>query len=234
MKVLPERINTPGLEALVLFGSEARGDSDRGSDVDIAAFGRVSRITELIELKRSLASKINTKTNVSAYSTATAELMARTGSLFLWHLKLEGKVLASQSDWYDNVLYNLVPYSLHKAYLDLSTFRVVLSDIQSALRRSTSTVLFETSTMFSVLRSMGMIVSMVDNHPCFSRLQPILYLRSRLSASFGLNPLDVQRLYRAKLFYSRKHYRRPALDIVWSRQVVGKISEILACLERSL
>jgi len=166
------------VECLVLFGSQARKQADEGSDVDIAVFARVN--------------------------SATAELMAREGSLFLWHLRCEGKILASRSTWFTTLVKDLMPYTSRKAKLDLDTFSQVTDDIIASLSFQGITILFEAATLFAVMRSMGMILTTLKGRPCFGRLEPILYLKDSMGYSFPLTEGELQLLLHAKLCYSRK------------------------------
>lgn len=172
------------VEAVVLFGSQSRGDADCVSDVDIAAFAHATSLESLINVKRHLCMGNTPDANFSVYSAFTAETMASDGSLFLLHLKCEGRVLYQRSFWIDNLLQCLQPYSRAKALRDLRTFDSVLGDIKSGLEEGEATSLFEASTLFSVLRSVGMIVSAASGKPCFSRWQPIWNLQALIGSHF--------------------------------------------------
>ena len=222
------------LEALVLFGSTARGDSDAGSDVDVAAFGESTTMADLIGLKTRLSRCVGEHVSLSVYSKATAELMASSGSLFLWHLRLEGKVITQKSDWFGTLLRSLVPYSKRKAEADLDTFASVLKDTADALRQTEATLLFEAANLFAVLRSLGMIASMLDQQPCFSRLGPIRHLVARIGNSFSLSENEVDVLRDARLFYSGKVSQRPELDPEACRSMTAKVSRIAEIVRRSV
>jgi len=69
-------------EAVMLFGSIARGTSTVGSDVDVL---------QAVSVRRP--SYRDGKLNVSVYAFSALEQMARESSLFVLHLKLEGQIL---------------------------------------------------------------------------------------------------------------------------------------------
>jgi len=74
--------NSSGRIAVMLYGSTARGSSNRESDIDVL---------ELVE--QSPCQRSVNRVNVSQYMPKHIRSMARSGSLFVLHLKLEGKIL---------------------------------------------------------------------------------------------------------------------------------------------
>jgi predicted nucleotidyltransferase len=222
------------LETLVLFGSRARGDCDLGSDTDVAAFGESASMSDLIRLKARLLDVVGGECSLSVYSKRTAEAMAASGSLFLWHLRIEGKVIGQRSAWYGSLLTNLRPYSVQKARSDIDTFIVALEDAERSLSRSDAALLFEESNLFSILRSLGMIASMLDKEPCFSRLGPIQYLAGRMGAEFCLIEEEIQTLRAARLLYSGKSTAAPQLDIGRCRSSAAKLALIARGLRSTL
>jgi predicted nucleotidyltransferase len=222
------------LEALVLFGSRARGDGDVGSDTDIAAFGESASMADLVCLKDHLVEALGRECSLSVYSKQTAGTMAASGSLFLWHLRLEGRVLGQRSDWYGSLLACLQPYSLQKARADVDTFITALDDAEKSLARADPALLFEESNLFSILRSLGMIASMVDRQPCFSRLGPICYLRRRMAGEFSLADEEIETLRAARLFYSGKSLLVPEPEIERCRSKAARLALMARSLRSSL
>jgi hypothetical protein len=206
MKYLGQMPLPPTVEALLLFGSQSRGDAGYGSDIDLAVFDQGESIESLIEAKQRLmlANRDHPDVFFSIYSLKSAEKMASNGSLFLWHLKCEGAVLYERSGWIGGLLSRLQPYSGAKALRDIATFESVLADIEAALMSGSSTLLFEASTLFSILRSLGMIISMTSGSPSFRRWEPILRTKQLMGSSFALTAGDLSILHAARLIYARK------------------------------
>jgi hypothetical protein len=214
--------------SVVLFGSKSRGDADTGSDTDLAVFADAESPEDLVNIKNNMCRAFSDKmANLSVYSVATAEFMAADGSLFLWHLKLEGRVVFQKDNWFDTLLYHLAPYSSVKAERDLNTFAQVLDDVDSSFGRGESTIMFEAATLFSVLRSLGMIAAALTGNPCFGRLEPIYRTRDLMGARFRLAEEEISLLLTSKLIYSRKKYGEvPQLTSAWCDGVRQKVVEV--------
>jgi len=94
--VIPADIEECGdILAVVLFGSVARGDADLFSEKDVFVIcddlGNTERFRRLKQRCRECFGE-----GVSAYKRRDVREMVSAGSLFLWHLKLEGQILLSR------------------------------------------------------------------------------------------------------------------------------------------
>jgi hypothetical protein len=220
----------PSVRAAMLFGSRARGDSDEFSDVDIAVFVDAVEASTLVGLRAQLdASSPDRVVSFSMYSVASAETMSKNGSLFLWHLKLEGKRVYQRDAWLDSLFAELRPYPLSRALDDLLTLRTVLRDVQDSLRKTDLTILFEAATLFTVLRNIGNVTMAARGTPTFGRTAPITALANLMHPEFPVSHSDVEELMGAKLTQVGKAPDRDilldvahllklanAIDIVWS------------------
>jgi predicted nucleotidyltransferase len=236
MRFQPDEPRLAAVEAIVLFGSRSRGDADAHSDADYAAFVDVSAPEEMIRVKRFMLDKQNDpRLNVSLYSKATANQMKAGGSLFLWHLKLEGCVQYRRSDWIDGLMVNLAPYSPARAQADLATLKVVLRDIQQSLRKDGLTLVFEVSTLFSVARTMGMIHTTLIGRPAFGRVEPILQLNRLAVEQDQLTVTELEALVSARMIYTRKDPESGfSMDRSKSLRLWGKVFGLLTAVEEAI
>lgn len=225
--------NVPAeVEAVVLFGSRARGDWDQASDTDIGVFAAAEQLEDLAMVKDACALACGSGgvgVSLSVYSVRTAERLAAHGSLFLWHVRLEGAVLFRRSSWLEQVLCNdsLRPYDASCAWRDLETFQCVSREVQAALNQGHGTALFEAATLFAVLRGVGMIVGMRSGRPCFSRLEPIRQLQALMGAAFRLTDAEVSKLAEAKLVYSRRRSSSWHTPLSSIRKTAAKVNTLL-------
>jgi len=204
-------LDHPSVVTTALFGSHARGDADALSDTDFAVFVDAYSAEELRKIRAELEKEgPGSQTMISVYSTSTTEFMAQQGSLFLWHLKLEGRILTDKEDWLANLLNDLQPYDGVKAVRDLETFADVLQDCYKAVATRPDTLDFEMATVFSVLRNVGIIYCFRTGTPCFGRTAPINRLASELRGSFPFFPDQIVALERIRLRYLRDPWSESA------------------------
>lgn len=211
------------VEALVLFGSQVRGDADSSSDIDVAAFVKATSVETLIKTKKRLCVSAPA-CNLSVYSLGTATSMAEDGSLFLWHLKFEGRYLFVRDGYFPAILSSLRPYSCDKALRDIGTFEEVLADVRMSLTIHPDLMLYESATLFSVLRSLGMIASTIDGCSTFRRVEPINYLTSLMNGSFLLSEADIARLVTARHLYARNIGDDAELDQAFVQRAASAVS----------
>jgi predicted nucleotidyltransferase len=219
LAVVPEEV-----EAVLLFGSQVRGDSDSSSDVDIAAFVNVNSADALIEVKKRLCVSAP-ECNLSVYSLPTANLMANDGSLFLWHLKFEGKYLFSRGRSFHVIMDSLKPYSCDKALRDVGTFEEVLKDVRASLTSGPELTLYEAATLFSILRSLGMIASVVDGCPNFRRVEPIEYLSRLMGGELAISDSDIECLVRARHLYARNVGDDVEIDRTFALRIAAAVGQ---------
>jgi len=203
MNIEIQQFDHPRALATVLFGSRARGDADQLSDTDVAIFVDVDGAEELREVKAQFEASHKSHTTLSLYSRSTAEYMACEGSLFLWHLKLEGNVINDRHKWLANLLQDLPVYGNAQASRDLGTFAQILSDCGFAMSNQLNTLEFEMATMFAVLRNVGIIHCFKNLAPRFGRTSPITKLAHDMGADFPLTCEEINSLERVRLAYVR-------------------------------
>jgi hypothetical protein len=142
-------------------------------------------------------------------------------------LKLEGKVVYKRSDWFEKLLLDLRTYSGKKAERDLRTLRTVLADVEDAMRSGLSTIDFELSTLYSVLRSLGMMVAMLEGQPSFGRFEPITRLMGTMSPKLELTPEDIDILHHFRMTYARNDATAyPPVTRMWWEPIVEKVNDI--------
>lgn len=90
--------------SVCLFGSAARSSTDPLSDRDVLVTARILTMT------RPRVQEMESKGwSVALFSHARLERMAAAGSLFVQHLKMEGRIIQDTEHWLEDCLSNFSP-----------------------------------------------------------------------------------------------------------------------------
>jgi predicted nucleotidyltransferase len=157
--------------AIWLYGSYARKDNDSNSDIDILVIGSidVNAVLKHFDYDRE-------RISISQYSWEEINKMASYGSLFIYHLKTEGRLIESTiygKKWCENIFKLLVPY--HHIERDLIAFQNCVEDVESGIDMG-STPCFELSVLATVLRHSSVLASYLIGKPVFGRLEPFQFV----------------------------------------------------------
>ena len=103
-------MNNPYVESICEFGATARGTADGLSDRDVL----------IVASERCRSSELKTRWtkqgwSVAVYSPSRFEKMCDQGSLFVQHLKLEGRLLFDEGGWLESRLRHSQPKDSYKS-----------------------------------------------------------------------------------------------------------------------
>jgi predicted nucleotidyltransferase len=210
------------IEAVMLFGSTARGENDELSDLDILIIYNDVEIMDLLEKKKRLSQQLNIPVSwISLYNLSTMKKMASQGSYFIWHLKKEGKLLYSKNDEVSKIFSKLEPYKNMKN--DLSEYRIICDDIKKSISRNSSTVDYELSLLASVIRNTCITIAYIDNKYLFGRVSPVEYVLNLYEGKFLFDVDEYINLYKFRIKYIR--------DNLTDLKMSGDISTVEKWLE---
>jgi len=215
--------------AVWLYGSHARGDRDSHSDIDIFVVG--APYVSLADIQGSIPIPMNTAAP-SRYSWGEISEMAKYGSLFLHHLRLEGLPLyesPSCKGKLGSLLMSLCDYQCVDR--DLNGFHTVLDDVGDALGDH-GTENFELSVLGTVVRHCSILGCWVLGEPSFGRTKPV----DRIVSALGL-PVCIAKefpsLYGYRLYVDGRIpkpfliYRlQPHEWLLRARSLVAKVEEL--------
>ena len=207
-----------------LFGSAARGDVDDVSDVDVLIAGPLTpKDLDRLPYRRSQLSVVR-------YSWDELAHMAAYGSLFLHHVRLEGRLVQpATGDRLRNLLDSLPPY--HRAEHELTSFRQVLDDVEESLTEESSPA-FELSVIATAVRHSCILGCYAIGRPTFGRRTAFGVFLEHLDLGYLI--ADAERLYEFRLYEDGRAAAPFAATLgdvrIWlerARLVVKGVAEVL-------
>jgi predicted nucleotidyltransferase len=166
-----------------MYGSRARGDWDSKSDFDLfIAIDSLERVKDVC-FRNGIAEN---RCSISAYSWDEIEKMSSYGSLFLHHLKLEGKRIVDSPAGrlrLEALLSNLCPYQ--NAARDVVGFKTAIADVRQSI--NTGWLLnYELSVVATILRHASILGCYIAGQPQFGRLSPVHWLAKEWNLNDGV------------------------------------------------
>ena len=215
---------------LALYGSRARGDYDKLSDIDMLSIGN--------ELCGVTLNESNSRLCVSHYSWAEFEAMHQYGSLFLRHLKTHSRPFKYNTTGlaeYTRLMETLPEYK--RASRDIESFRLSLEDIRQALASGDTTPEFELSSLATTVRHSSILGCYLVGKPEFGRYASVRKFCEMVGLPSQIGNEFVE-LYQFRMMIVRKAEApvRGELDVyaanwlAWSKDIV---EEVAACYKRS-
>jgi hypothetical protein len=218
---------------IIEFGSTARQDADHYSDKDIFAVVEDVDADMLEMLREVVASNYGTTpSSVACYSASSFDQMVAHGSLFTWHLRLEGRVLSDPDGVFDESFGNLTPYSAFAS--DLARFRGIYEDARAAYGESELLDSFEMHVLFVVARNICMLLTARYGEPTFGRRTVIPKARA-LFPALPISPPVAEALAAGHLAYMRNiKVGESESALPESARIMSEVGELLAFAEESL
>jgi len=204
-----------------VYGSAARGDADELSDIDLLV---VADPDERPDAPPSIAGTAGV--SVSRYAWDEIESMIGYGSLFLHHLKQEGRPIVEQDPPRLRRLLEQLP-RYQRADQELDSFSQVVADVRDALSGDYSPQ-FELAVLATAARHSVILGCYLIGDPRFGRGEPFRVLLPRLGYTAG-EISAFQRLYTYRLAENRAEIA--PLDqrddvMTWATRVATLIEQV--------
>jgi predicted nucleotidyltransferase len=183
--------------AIWLYGSTARGDADAESDIDVLVVSNDRDHSHpLSSLDIDGAAERPRAVSPMHFTWHEIESMAEYGSLFLHHLRLEGRPINGEHDRLSEILSVLPAYQ--RARHELDAFQTVLSDVHQSLEDPHSPA-YELAVIGTALRHAFILGCYVSDQPDFGRTSPFHRL-CRLLGEPHATADELATLYRFRLY----------------------------------
>jgi hypothetical protein len=218
---------------VIEFGSTARNDSDQYSDKDIFAVVEDVDADALDALRTRVAKEYDTApASVACYSASSFDQMISHGSLFTWHLRLEGRVLKDPDGILTEAFANLSAYEAFAA--DLARFQEIYADSQEAFAESKTFDTFEQHVLFVVARNICMLLTARHGQPTFGRRSVIPTAR-QLYPHLPLSISTEETLAAGHLVYMRNVSIDMNIDrVAEPERALREVGELLAFAKEEL
>ena len=206
-----------------LYGSNARGDNDLSSDVDILVIGESMKDFKHIQKLIPKGLKIS---DLNFYSWKEIKNMAKYGSLFLHHLKLEGKCIYEGRYAKNTLLYLFSKLGKYKkASSDLKSFSRVIKETKQSLILN-DMLIFDLSVLATVIRHCSILGCWFLGRPCFKRIEPVNHIVKELNMK-NLTIREYSDLYKYKLYVAKRIDKTAIQNIRTSPEKWIENSEII-------
>lgn len=160
-----------GLEVVMIYGSIARNDADIDSDIDIFALTEdfltdIERVKVVKKITEKILCQYPAKeVNVSLYTYKIFNNMSLEGSLFLWHLKKEGKYLYNKRRI--DIFLNLASFNGYQKNMEL--YKKLFTSVQISLKKNGANS-YDLSLLFFLCRNISILTCFKIGNPDFGRL----------------------------------------------------------------
>lgn len=159
----------PNILSIILYGSRARREQDKSSDLDICILTKERQCKEvsLEDIEEVDAQLQPTRITPTCYPDLVVESMLEHGSLFLWHLKLEGEVLYGE-DYFASKIKRLKNFENHQD--EIKYHSELFQDLRRAWEHLGIINELDLSFLFTVTRNTCMVLSHYAGKPSFGRI----------------------------------------------------------------
>lgn len=222
-------IKNDKIKAIYLFGSYARKDYDKYSDIDIFIMVSDCNPEEYRILKNDFSKQLKVPIDwISVYQKSKIYEMIKYGSYFLWHLKIEGVKLYDEDDILKKSFNSLQKYK--NVRRDIEEYEMIYEDIVISLSRDLLVIEYELNLMASIIRNTSIAIAHMENRYLFDRYEPVKYCIAKWPQNIKFNLEEYKELYFFRIKYNRKNINMNEKDNIleYSRIWIRHTKDILS------
>ena len=184
---------------LLLYGSVARKDNEKNSDIDLLSIGQSQYVKKTVK----------NNVNLTQYPHDTLLSMAHKGSLFIYHLKEEGEILVDDNNRFQNLFH--VHFRLRESYNIEKIFAFQLLKKINVIYRELENIRFANSKIVWCFRTIFAAIGAEYQEPVFSK--------KKIEEKFGKDWLKILSKKQSK----RKYAKDLEDSIIKIEPILGKL-----------
>jgi uncharacterized protein len=190
------------IKIIMIFGSYARKDNDKNSDIDIFILIDNCKFSNYIERKNNIISVLKIPADyVSIYTYDGFSLLKDKGSYFLWHLKKEGILIYDSKNEYNNLFRDLKRYN--RAKEDLLEYKEICKDIINNKRYGCEEKNYDLSVLASIIRNCCITISYLHGEYLFDKIKSVEYVKNLMGEKFPFTFLEYENIYNYRIKKNR-------------------------------
>ncbi len=198
---ISEIVKYNNVREIYLFGSVARGDSDKYSDIDLLIVIDDCSENEYISLKNAFSKMMGIPASwISQYRISKVINMYEKGSYFLWHIKKEGVLLFTRNNQLPTLLLSLKKYN--NVDDDLKEYHEIVFDIEKELSNKFLCEEYELAVLASLVRNTCIAIAYIDEKFEFGRYSAVEYCFLKYNIKVEIS--EFQKLYLFRLYQTGK------------------------------
>jgi predicted nucleotidyltransferase len=191
----------PNILSIILYGSRARKDHDKSSDLDICILTKEPQAEEIRheDIEKVAAQLQAKRITPTCYPDSVVDSMLEYGSLFLWHMKIEGEVLYGE-DYFTSKIKRLKIFDKHQD--EIRYHSEIFHDLRKAWEILGIINELDLSLLFTISRNTCMVLSHYAGKPEFGRVSCFSSVK-QLFPNFPMILDDYLYLSSWKIIYER-------------------------------
>lgn len=189
------------INSIILFGSFATGEINGNSDIDICIITKESANFSVDEkkLKKYVRIEDDYDLSIIIYPPSTINVMLESGSLFLWHLNLEGKIIYGRN-FFNEQIKQLKKFNGHLD--ELNYIKEIFMQLKYSCIDLNIVTNFDYSLQFSLIRNSCIVITDYYKSPQFGKITSFSSTKE-IFPEFPMNLDQYKKLYYYKILYAK-------------------------------